>query len=214
MILTPWAQVGQKSIKRQIHLTIIVVWVMFALDILLYSVLIAYVDKVAPGKYGVAEKWYFFLLPSYWCPVNKVAVEEGESSRGDAVDDISMFEPEPKMTAGIKVNNLRKEFKKVTCPAQKSDLNLFLCFQKFGGETVYAVNGVTFSAYEGEITALLGHNGAGNVLLVEADHVTWILISNWLQGRLPRCPSSLECSRRPLAQPPSMATTSRRTCQA
>ena len=33
--------------------------------------------------------------------------------------------------------------------------------QKFGGETVYAVNGVTFSAYEGEITALLGHNGAG-----------------------------------------------------
>ena len=24
-----------------------------------------------------------------------------------------------------------------------------------------AVNGVTFSAYEGEITALLGHNGAG-----------------------------------------------------
>ena len=86
---------------------------MFALDILLYSVLIAYVDKVAPGKYGVAEKWYFFLLPSYWCPVNKVAVEEGESSRGDAVDDISMFEPEPKMKAGIKVNNLRKEFKKV-----------------------------------------------------------------------------------------------------
>ena len=34
-------------------------------------------------------------------------------------------------------------------------------FQKFGGETVKAVNGVSFSAYEGEITALLGHNGAG-----------------------------------------------------
>ena len=31
----------------------------------------------------------------------------------------------------------------------------------FGGETVKAVNGVTFSAYEDEITALLGHNGAG-----------------------------------------------------
>ena len=126
MILTPWVQVCLKSIKVQIHLTIIVVWVMFALDILLYSVLIAYLDKIGPGKYGVAEKFYFFLLPSYWCPGNKVAVEEGESSRGDAVDDISMFEPEPKMTAGIKVNNLRKEFKKVTsCPAQKS------CFKYF-----------------------------------------------------------------------------------
>ena len=31
----------------------------------------------------------------------------------------------------------------------------------FGGETVKAVNGVTFSAFEDEITALLGHNGAG-----------------------------------------------------
>ena len=91
----------------------LVVWVMFALDILLYTILIAYVDKVAPGKYGVAEKWYFFLLPAYWFPGNKVAVEESEESRGDAVDDISMFEPEPKMTAGIKVTNLRKEFRKV-----------------------------------------------------------------------------------------------------
>ena len=98
-------------------LTIILkVWVMFALDILLYSVMIAYLDKVAPGKYGVAEKWYFFLVPGFWCPGNKVSAEEGESTRGDAVDDISMFEPEPRMTAGIKVNNLRKEFKKVcTC---------------------------------------------------------------------------------------------------
>ena len=33
--------------------------------------------------------------------------------------------------------------------------------QRFGGETVKAVNGVTFSAFEDEITALLGHNGAG-----------------------------------------------------
>ena len=31
----------------------------------------------------------------------------------------------------------------------------------FGGDTVKAVNGVTFSAFEDEITALLGHNGAG-----------------------------------------------------
>ena len=32
---------------------------------------------------------------------------------------------------------------------------------QFGGDTVKAVNGVSFSAYHGEITTLLGHNGAG-----------------------------------------------------
>lgn len=93
---------------------------MFALDIVLYSVLIAYVDKVAPGKYGVAERWWFFLMPGFWCPGNKVAAEAGESSFEDAVNDISMFEPELKMTAGIKVNNLRKEFKKVMFPSTET----------------------------------------------------------------------------------------------
>ena len=118
------------------------VWVMFVVDIIFYTLIITYVDKIAPGKYGVAERWYFFLLPSYWCPANKVDVTEDDVP--SQVDDASMFENEPKMNAGIKVNNLKKEFKK-----------------KFGGETVRAVNGVSFSAFEGEITALLGHNGAG-----------------------------------------------------
>ena len=119
------------------------VWIMFMVDILFYSLVISYVDRVAPGKYGVAEKWYFLFLPSYWCPANKVTDQEEDTV--SSVEDASMFEEQPTgLKAGIKVNNLRKEFKK-----------------KFGGETVRAVNGVSFSAYEGEITALLGHNGAG-----------------------------------------------------
>ena len=44
---------------------------------------------------------------------------------------------------GVDVNNLQKVFKSLT------------------GEPIKAVNSVSFKAYEGQITALLGHNGAG-----------------------------------------------------
>jgi len=53
-------------------------------------------------------------------------------------------EPEG-LEPGIRVKGLRKEF------------------IKFGTrKRVLAVDGVSFSAYPGEITTLLGHNGAGN----------------------------------------------------
>ena len=96
------------------------VWIMFLVDILLYSLLISYIDKIAPGKFGVAEKFYFFLAPSYWRPGTRVSVEDGFDQV--QVEDPSMFEAEPKQKAGIRVNNLKKEFRKVrydqpyTCP--------------------------------------------------------------------------------------------------
>ena len=100
------------------------VWIMFIVDIIFYSLIIAYVDKVAPGKYGVAEKWYFLFSPSYWCPNNSVSsVNDDESTTRD---DTSMFENEPKLSAGIKVEDLRKEFKKVKKNIDKGCIALFL----------------------------------------------------------------------------------------
>ena len=95
-------------------LTMGAVWIMFLVDIAIYSLIIAYIDKIAPGKFGVAEKWYFPFSPSFWCPKNRVShviVDEGEKEK-EAVD-VSMFETEPKAKAGIRVQGLRKEFKKV-----------------------------------------------------------------------------------------------------
>ena len=39
---------------------------MIAVDIVLYMVLIWYLEVVFPGKYGVSKPWYFPFLPSYW----------------------------------------------------------------------------------------------------------------------------------------------------
>ena len=54
------------------------------------------------------------------------------------------FETEPDSgDVGVEVDNLKKVFKSLS------------------GSTVKAVDGVSFKAYKGQITALLGHNGAG-----------------------------------------------------
>ena len=93
-------------------LTMGAVWIMFLVDIAIYSPIIAYIDKIAPGKFGVAEKWYFPFTPAFWSSknkVNNVIVDEGENE----VSDRSMFEAEPMTKAGIQVHNIRKEFKKV-----------------------------------------------------------------------------------------------------
>ena len=107
-----------KSLFSQISpddpLTMGSVLIMFMVDIVLYSIIIWYVDKIAPGKYGVAEKWYFLFSPRYWLRLNKVSDSDNKDFDREIVKDISMFEAEPTTKAGIKVLGLRKEFKKVS----------------------------------------------------------------------------------------------------
>ena len=88
------------------------VLIMFMVDIVLYSIIIWYVDKIAPGKYGVAEKWYFPFSLGYWLSNNNRVTDLDDFDK-DIVKDVSMFETEPTSKAGIKVVGLRKEFKKV-----------------------------------------------------------------------------------------------------
>lgn len=40
-------------------MTMGVVWAMLLADMLIYGIIIWYVDAIFPGKYGVAKKWYF-----------------------------------------------------------------------------------------------------------------------------------------------------------
>ena len=73
------------------------------------------------------------------------------------------FETEPEIgDVGVQVDNLKKVFKSLS------------------GSTVKAVDGVSFKAYKGQITALLGHNGAGKstTMNVLTGKVIFIFIQN------------------------------------
>jgi hypothetical protein len=41
------------------------VWLMFIVDIIIYSIVTWYISSITPGKYILAKPWYFIFLVSY-----------------------------------------------------------------------------------------------------------------------------------------------------
>ncbi|XP_065332523.1 phospholipid-transporting ATPase ABCA1-like [Cloeon dipterum] len=125
--------------------SILHVLLMFAVDIVLFSIITWYFSAVNPGKFGHKKPPLFFAKKAYWL---------GESNFTKKIEDptnVSQENYERPLTAdmtddkvGITIRNLRK-----TYPGA------------MGRPPVHAVRGVSLDIYKGEITALLGHNGAG-----------------------------------------------------
>uniref|UniRef100_A0A8C6ACI4 ATP-binding cassette sub-family A member 3-like n=1 Tax=Marmota marmota marmota TaxID=9994 RepID=A0A8C6ACI4_MARMA len=109
---------------------------MLLLDAFLYGLVTWYVETVFPGQSGVPQPWYFFLLRSYWFGkprIRKKTLKAMEELRSNN------FEAEPiNLVAGIQIKHLHKEF---------------------SGKA--AVKDLSLNVYEGQVTILLGHNGAG-----------------------------------------------------
>ncbi|XP_055994780.1 phospholipid-transporting ATPase ABCA3-like [Sorex fumeus] len=114
---------------------------MLLFDGFLYGIVAWYIEAVFPGEYGVPKPWYFFVQYSYWCRENPQA----STKRSQYEDTIPnpFFENEPTdLTEGIQIKNLWKEF-----PARNM--------------VKVAVQNLNLNLYEGQITVLLGNNGAG-----------------------------------------------------
>ncbi|XP_067670801.1 uncharacterized protein [Haliotis asinina] len=110
---------------------------MMLIDSAIYLVLGWYVRTVMPGKFGTSQPWYFPVSPSYWCG-RKYKGTSGLSSRAGS-QNVTLFESGGGGSGipGMAVRNLTKKYgKKVT------------------------VDNISADFYEGQVTALLGHNGA------------------------------------------------------
>lgn len=104
--------------------------------------LTVYIEKVFPGNIGIAEPFYYPILPlirfvrsrmGYYSLNNHDAILQERRPSGDE------FEEEPSnLNVGIRINDMSK---------------------KYGSKWV--VNKLCLNIYEDQITALLGHNGAG-----------------------------------------------------
>ncbi|XP_068605723.1 phospholipid-transporting ATPase ABCA3 [Brachionichthys hirsutus] len=114
-------------------------------DSVLYGLVAWYVEAVFPGEYGMPRPSYFFLLPSYWCSSPRVALVSEKEEEEDAEKALKgeFIEEEPGgLVSGVKIKRLAKEF-------------------RMGKKTRHAVRDLTLNMFEGQITVLLGHNGAG-----------------------------------------------------
>ncbi|KAM6166302.1 phospholipid-transporting ATPase ABCA3-like [Erethizon dorsatum] len=114
---------------------------MFLLDSFLYGLVAWYVAAVFPGKYGVPKPWNFFLMRSYWSAEQHAT--KCETIQQEKTIQSQYFEDEPTdLVAGIQIKHLHKEFKE-------------------NDTTKVAIKDLSLNLYKGQITVLLGHNGAG-----------------------------------------------------
>ncbi|XP_014205590.1 ATP-binding cassette sub-family A member 1-like [Copidosoma floridanum] len=115
-----------------------------------HFVMAIYIHAVRPGKYGVKKHPLYFL--NFGKGNNKVDLDaEMEDYEFDDVDG-KPFESVPKnaFTPGIQIRCLKKEY----------------CTHLFSKSKVQALRGISVDFYKGQITALLGHNGAGKTTMM------------------------------------------------
>ena len=124
--------------------TVIMLWV----DSIVYLLLAWYLDKVIPGTYGVARPWHFVFDSKYWSGLEhqnaSLQSENGgiAAAPSDGTRDVESVDPDLVGQQGLSIRHLRREFDTATgLKVAVEDLNLDM--------------------YRGQITALLGHNGAG-----------------------------------------------------
>jgi ATP-binding cassette subfamily A (ABC1) protein 3 len=149
-----WSNLS-KTASPDDTLTIEHIIIMFFVDTIIYSLITWYVETVFPGEYGVPLPWYFPLKKSYWFEkTNDIGKSENlelsayenssfqtyHTDKAETKSNAEYFEKEPTgLKSGIKITGLSKTFDK----------------------RKYAVKDLNLNAYRGQITALLGHNGAG-----------------------------------------------------
>lgn len=135
------------------------------MDAVIYMFLAWYIETVAPGEYGIPRPWYFMFTKSYWSnsyskPSGKTWIgrlfnnwfydskeklildeeRQQEEMNGLVNDSIEAIENESELIAGIEINKLNKVYSR--------------------GNN-HALKGLSVKFYQNEITAFLGHNGAG-----------------------------------------------------
>ncbi|XP_045490404.1 cholesterol transporter ABCA5 isoform X1 [Pieris rapae] len=124
--------------------------IMMAVDTVLYGFAAYWLDAVVPSEYGIKQKPWFCLLPSFWLGSRRGRVSAVHfHSNGDAAHNKDI-EPVPKELEdkeAIRIVGLQKSFRHCRKPEIK------------------AIDGIDLSIYEGQITAVLGHNGAGKSTL-------------------------------------------------
>ncbi|GFO31427.1 ATP-binding cassette sub-family a member 5, partial [Plakobranchus ocellatus] len=123
---------------------------MLFIDIIIYSVLTFYLDKVVPGEYGVRYHPLYFLQKDYWCPGSdldeRTKLMSPSHSVAQAVD-VEAMPANMHNKMAMRIASLTKTF-------------------KIKKKIIKAVDGFCLDIYEGQITCLLGHNGAGKSTLM------------------------------------------------
>ena len=163
---------------------------MMFFDAVLYGVLAWYLDKVLPSEFGSPLPVYFPFLPSYWCGTRNdscLCVGGGgtsnnhnnsvtdplllqkaggdymhESGELDAVESLLHSNNNSNSTEDLKEEPVSADLLKQRVDGRCVRVRgLRKVFAAQGGAERVAVAGLNMDLFEGQVTVLLGHNGAG-----------------------------------------------------
>jgi ABC-type multidrug transport system ATPase subunit len=132
-----WTQFGQQLDDPNM----LTCFVMLLLDTFLYTLLMLYLDAVLPSEWGTRAHPLFCIIEPYRMWKRRSSAKSEEEADGRDVNGVYETLDRSDMPA-VRLMGLRKEF----------DVD---------GKTFVAVKDLTVDMYEGEVTVLLGHNGAG-----------------------------------------------------
>jgi ATP-binding cassette subfamily A (ABC1) protein 3 len=149
-----WSNLS-KTASPDDTLTIKHIIIMFFVDTIIYLLITIYIEAVFPGEYGVPLPWYFPLKKSYWFR-NTLNIEKSENLELNTYVDPN-YEICQTEEAEIKLNDEYFEKEPTGLKTGIKIIGLSKTFDK----RKYVVKDLHLNAYRGQITALLGHNGAG-----------------------------------------------------
>ena len=158
---------------------------MMFLDFFIYTIIGYYVDQTFPSEFGVQRPWYFCVTRRFWCGASKATGGEcDDSSSGVQLADLSSTKasllaheggdaggkggtkgvppgvnPATYEAAGAHLRQLAADERYIKIRELKKE------FPSPDGMKT-AVDGLTLDMYEGQIFALLGHNGAGKTTAI------------------------------------------------
>nr|UOU03308.1 ATP-binding cassette subfamily A1-like 1 [Brachionus rubens] len=163
-----WQNFYETPYSNQDTFTMNYICLILLLDSVIYMFLTWYIEGVAPGEFGLARKWYFPIQPSFWCgdkPGKKKSdsklkklykklsekfrflnqtkekiIKMEEEKDENRVDDDSIEKIEEPLIVGVEIEKLHKVYSR--------------------GNN-HALKGLSVKFYRDEISAFLGHNGAG-----------------------------------------------------
>lgn len=119
---------------------------MLYIDAIIYLVLALYIENIWPGQYGIPKGVLYPFKLSYWrgSTPRRAAPFVNQLEENGAINKAFEKEPQDKQL-GVQLIDVSKTY---TFPLQNRP-------------PVHAVNNMTMNIYNGQLTALLGHNGAG-----------------------------------------------------
>jgi hypothetical protein len=156
---------------------------------------------VIPSEWGTHQKWYFCVLPRFWCPEQINTSKRGFgspdgpsaelgslphrqlSSPHEADALVSGASPSPSPNGHGSVSSNRSHYFEQVPDAVRENLGVSIrgLHKKFvtdgEAEPFVAVKDMNLDLYSGQILALLGHNGAGSA---QTHHT---VSNNWMRWR-------------------------------